>query len=557
MSLHAPEHSVPQVLWRILVSDPHLSFKAMTDDAATRLSDLVARDDAAVPLVRPTRDVFTEAADLSVPELERRILTLSGQIASAEAELLVYLGAFDTANGWAGRASFADWLSWWTGMSITTARERVRIARALRELPVTREAMLAGLLSYSKVRAITRVASPATEADLVQLARGCSAEQLDRIVGALVPALSREKAQERRAKMSLHTHWDADGNLVGTFCLPAEDGAALLSAVERLMPDPITPGRTAPDAPAGASDGSGEEVADTAVDEAIAAHDRYDIGAEFARSRAAGLVEVARRSLTVTAGDGPAPTSTEVVVHVDAASVDHAVRRRLAQTGQIVQRPHEHADAPAGASEQPGAASELAVGWVEDGPALCLETVERLLCDASVRTRCGHEHPDAPEPRASRTPSAAQKRRLWRRDHGCRAPGCRRKRGLHAHHIIPWSQGGPTKLRNLVLLCEEHHHLVHEGGWTLTVRNDHVVLTSPDGTKTCVEAPRTEGSAPTLVATRPYPIVTTTQTSQQYTDGFNLGYSVDVVATNIELLEARAASNTSPAGASAQEAPTR
>jgi len=267
-----------------------------------------------------------------------------------------------------------------------------------------------------------------------------------------------------------------------------------------------------------------------------------------------------------------AATSVETVIHVDAAALDTAlVHRRLVQTGLISDYPDTepdpdayvnvpHPSVLAARAKQATATDDdpladiradlspelralltristpgLAVGWVEDGPALALETVERLLCDTDVRTRCGHEHPDAPDPRTHRTPSRALRRRLWRRDGGCRAPGCARKHALHAHHTQPWHQRGPTTLANMLLLCEAHHHLVHEGGWTLTLNAGRVTLTSPDGRKTLVESPRTAGSSHQLQRTRPTTIDNRTISGAQTGDRLDLGFATNVIAHNIEL----------------------
>ena len=58
------------------------------------------------------------------------------------------------------------------------------------------------------------------------------------------------------------------------------------------------------------------------------------------------------------------------------------------------------------------------------------------------------------------------------RDHGmCRFPGCGSTRGLHAHHVIRWLNGGPTELDNLILVCSFHHHTIHDGGWNVERHN--------------------------------------------------------------------------------------
>jgi hypothetical protein len=94
----------------------------------------------------------------------------------------------------------------------------------------------------------------------------------------------------------------------------------------------------------------------------------------------------------------------------------------------------------------------------------------------------------------------------------------------------------------MLLLCSQHHHLVHEGGWKLTIRAHHVVLTSPDGVKTLVEAPRTHGNHENLPAYIPAGVDRHTLTGQQCGDPLDLDFAVSVIATNIELAERNAAS---------------
>ncbi|RZS82665.1 hypothetical protein EV189_3060, partial [Motilibacter rhizosphaerae] len=68
--------------------------------------------------------------------------------------------------------------------------------------------------------------------------------------------------------------------------------------------------------------------------------------------------------------------------------------------------------------------------------------------------------------RETRLATRAQLKALWVRDGGCIAPSCRNRR-VQAHHVIHWSDGGPTHLSNMCLLCSRHHHLLHQGGWQL------------------------------------------------------------------------------------------
>ena len=112
-------------------------------------------------------------------------------------------------------------------------------------------------------------------------------------------------------------------------------------------------------------------------------------------------------------------------------------------------------------------------------------TARRLACDATIipAVLCSTEEP-LDLGRAARLVSTAQRRALVLRDQGCRFPGCDRPpQWTDAHHLVPWANGGPTDLDNLVSICRWHHSAVHEGGWTLnldTLTNT-VTATRPDG----------------------------------------------------------------------------
>ncbi|WP_205015833.1 DUF222 domain-containing protein [Pseudonocardia sp. EV170527-09] len=101
----------------------------------------------------------TPAGELSLPDLESELLGLAGHIAAAECRFLRLLAEFDDRGGWCGVGvrSCAHWLTWRAGMSLRTATEHLRVAHALTRLPRITEAFAAGRISYSKVRAITRL----------------------------------------------------------------------------------------------------------------------------------------------------------------------------------------------------------------------------------------------------------------------------------------------------------------------------------------------------------------------------------------------------------------
>ena len=132
------------------------------------------------PLAIPGDD---GAAVVPLERLEAQICELAGHLSAATCRFLVLLGDFDARRGWASweMNSCAAWLSWKCQMGSGTAREHVRVARALRGLPVIRGEFGAGRLSYAKVRALTRIATPETEAGLAELAGPMTGNQLERV----------------------------------------------------------------------------------------------------------------------------------------------------------------------------------------------------------------------------------------------------------------------------------------------------------------------------------------------------------------------------------------
>ena len=114
-----------------------------------------------------------------IAELDRlgdQIAELSVHLEAATARLLALIREFDVRGGWAnGFRSCAEWLAWRVGLAPGAARERVRVARALGTLPALADAMARGELSYAKVRALTRIATPETEARLLAVGRAGTA----------------------------------------------------------------------------------------------------------------------------------------------------------------------------------------------------------------------------------------------------------------------------------------------------------------------------------------------------------------------------------------------
>ena len=364
----------------------------------------------------------TAPADLSTPALEDELCTLAAHLNAATARLLALVAELDRREAWGrdGLRSCAHWLAWNTGLDLGAAREHVRVARALGDLPVLAEAFGRGEISYSKVRALTRIARPETEVDLLAMAREGSAGQIERLVRAYRradPAAERDQAAAQRESRWVSTRWTEDGMLLVEGRLTPEQGALLERALAVVMEEQLRE--------------AGPELA------------------PVAQRQADALAEVADRAL----GHGAARTGgdrVQVVLHVDAEVLaDPAADGRSA---------------------------------LEAGPGVSAETSRRLACDCSVvelRHGAGGE-PSAG--RKSRVIPAPLRRALQARDGGCVFPGCTSRR-CDGHHLRHWANGGPTTLENTCLLCPTHHTLVHEGGWTLARAADGTLtVMRPDGT---------------------------------------------------------------------------
>ena len=293
--------------------------------------------------------------------LGENIAELAGRIQAADYELLVLIREFDERAGWGdgfnGFRSCAHWLNWRTGLDLGAAREKVRVARALAELPHLSAAMQRGDLSYSKVRALTRVATPANETELLDFARCATAAQVERLVRAWrrVDRVA-EAADDRRRQESRHleTWVDDDWMVVIRGRLSPEVGAVVRCALKA--------------------------AADRLYQEAKAAEDDgVETSAGQRRADALGLVAEAALAADLDRGASTSGDRYQVVVHVDeSVLVD-------------------------GEDEQDGAPGQSALEGME-GLHVSAETSRRLACDAAhrghaprargARARCGPQAAD-------------------------------------------------------------------------------------------------------------------------------------------------------------------
>jgi Domain of unknown function (DUF222)/HNH endonuclease len=343
------------------------------------------------------------------------------------ARWLALVGEFDRRDGWndwSGCPSTADWIAWRCAMSPRTAREHVRVARALPELPLTREAFESGRLSYSKARVLTRVAEADSEADLLELARHATAAQLERMLRAF-RRVSRAEAQAAHEHRYVTWHSEADGSLYLRARLPAEEGALVLAAIEESHDALLR-------------DGDGLERR--------TAEPRFDDGS------AEPLPSPDRQR------EHPRPTHADAFCSLAETALARGPTSRAGPDRHVLT---VDVDLDVLARDGDGAVH------VRDGPALAPETARRLGCDASMVPTRSAAGEVLSVGRRTRSVPPRIRRALESRDKRCRFPGCENRRWVDAHHIHHWAHGGKTSLDNLVLLCRHHHRLVHEGGYSV------------------------------------------------------------------------------------------
>src|SRR5436189_4557204 len=171
---------------------------------------------------------------LGLDRLGDEIALLAAHIQAATSRWLEMVAEFDEREGCAawGCHSCAQWLAWRCSIAPGAAREHVRVARALAGLPLVRAAFARGELSYSKVRALTRITTAANEPELVRMALEATAAQLDRIVGAYRGVLRIDDEREVDYRRHLAYRWEEDGSLSLSGRLAAADGALFLRALE-------------------------------------------------------------------------------------------------------------------------------------------------------------------------------------------------------------------------------------------------------------------------------------------------------------------------------------
>lgn len=361
---------------------------------------------------------------------ETELAELTAHVEHATWRQLTLIRQLEPTGLWAlhGATSYSGWLSWRLGLDPHAAREKIRVTRALGRLPRIDRAFSEARLSYSKVRALTRVADESNEGTLLEMALHTTAAHLESICRG-IRRVVRDESGRVIAPAPIE-RWVRQREM--------DDGSVRLEA--QLLPDEA------------ALVSKAIELAREARSSEASAADASQ--AEPPLDPASALVRIAE-SFLARRGEETARTGderSEIVIVLE--------RDRL--------------------KDDPDALGAR----LEDGAHVPAGTLRRVACDCAVRAVTTDEQGSPLDVgRRTRVVPRRLRRALELRDRCCRFPGCAHRAWLDAHHLEHWLHGGATDLANLVLLCPAHHQLVHEGGFTIAFEREgrEVVVRAPDG----------------------------------------------------------------------------
>ena len=496
-----------------------------------------------------TSPIANPVTKRNIDDLEDEIISLAKHMNQDEYRFLVMVREFDIRQGWRAYQfnNCAEWLNMKCGISPGSAREKVRVALALLDLPQCSEGFAKGELSYSKVRAMTRAANVFNEATLVDYALKATAHQVEEHCRRLRNADRRQSTPDARRAWqarSLKRTCHPDGMMSIYVELPREQGELVMKALEMAMA--AAAGDTADEAyqmyaaadAAGQGDkvndkvgdaaGQGDKVNDKAGDAVNQTGNTADLAIKAGQSHAtagkAGQLHAAGKAGDAAGHTGHTADLANKASLAHAANVKdglaHAVDQAATTTGEkdgvapatekaaantkdkagkretAAQTQAENQQSNAFFARQADALVAVAKGYLSgtggekrtksdnyqvvvhvDAAALQdkggksdlpVESVRRIACDADLVAvtrdakgnllNLGRKH---------RVVSPQLKRALLTRDKCCTYPSCSHEQFLEAHHVMHWADGGETSLENTRLICNRHHRLLHEGGFTI------------------------------------------------------------------------------------------
>lgn len=373
--------------------------------------------------------------------MAKQLRLLAHEIETRHADLVLLLAQFDEAEAWraSGAKHCVAWMNAELDICPSLARDTLRVAYALRDLPQITSLFRSGRLGWSKTRALTRVATSDNEHGLAATALDMTAGDVVRMVSqyrwkrTLDDINAENKADRiRHERRGLSWSNSGDGNTVFKLTLPPDAAAHFLRCIERAEEQLLD-----------------RENMETPAPQDSATPDESPPRPTATQRRADAAIAMAESSMTADAsGNGPAERF-QVVVHVDADVLAEGV------TG--------------GSKSEKEVKLPLPVrAFIQGTGAITAATAQRISCDSSLVTVISERGEPLSIGRKARAWPEPMLRALRARDECCQFPGCTSTRWLQAHHIVYWAQGGETSVRNGCMLCSDCHRRVHEQGWSIT-----------------------------------------------------------------------------------------
>ena len=461
-------------------------------------------------------------------ELEPQIIKLAGEINAADYRFLKLLAEFDDNHGWWGDGikSFAHWLNYMIGLNEVVAREKVRVARALTDLPLIDEAFRLGKLSYSKVRAITRIGTPNNQDFLLMIAEYGTASHIEHLARKyrLCQRLDAEVDPDELWKKDRAFYYriDEDGMYLFEGRLPAEEGAVIIKAIDMMRkairrergddPEQIQARIVAQRAQQQNDQGEPQ----TWVQDQIQAephdqqnqtlsqpqdqqnkaqsqphdqqnqqdqpqsasqnqpHCQHSTGNENASQNVSAetfIQDINPPDIL----DDQASALTQLAEHYLETANKSSPHTSLSEKYQVllhINANEAHVDHQINQGD---------ICHVENNKFLSREVARQLACDTHMRVVLEDDDGKVLNiGRKSRTIPRAIAHALNIRDGGCRYPGCTQHFWTDAHHVRHWAAGGETKLENLITLCRFHHTQLHKDVYEIHVQDQDFVFINQD-----------------------------------------------------------------------------
>ena len=406
-------------------------------------------------------------------ELFEQIAELTGQRNAIDAQIVDIVAEIDHGGlaGMTGARSISALVAWKTGVSPRNAKTIAAVAARGEQFPRCVAGLREGRLSLDQVGVLAERAADGSDDHYVELASVATVTQLRKAVGLEPrPDVSPKPQPERAISRTDHGE-SVTYRITVSKIEAAKVDAALAGKRDGLIADwkrdhdqqpgaatgSSADGDTDTDGPHGASDGGADDLEDSSV--------AGGVGGEF-DADFADLTDVPDYADAENAQCAPMPTTVDAFMELIETGWD----------GEVARRPHAqhttvvvHVDV------------DKHVGALHLGPLLSDVECQYLSCDATCEVWFERAGRPIGAGRSTRTVNRRLRRALEHRDRCCVVPGCGATRGLHAHHLIHWENGGLTELENLVLVCPYHHRLHHAGGITLIGPAHQLVVTDADG----------------------------------------------------------------------------